>query len=170
MIQMLIDILLQTVSLIVSCCVCYTTTNEGSRLYVYCCSLTKYTQKGLRWESLKSSNPKVRLKTGASSDIGHVRAGIMTPHVLCFTPHVSHTCIDRLREEAASLSHLLTHIPKNPYCKVCVFAKTLRTQQMKKKNKGFHIVRPYSNPTSFGGLCTMDHWFVANSEGSRGKA
>ena len=40
----------------------------------------------------------------------------------------SHSCADRLREEALSIPHLLTHIPKNPYCRVCIFAKTLRTQ------------------------------------------
>ena len=81
---------------------------------------------------------------------------------------VSHSCVDRLRAEAVSISHLLTHIPKNPYCQVCIFAKTLRAQQRKKTNKGLHVIRPYSNPTSFGGLCTMDHWFVAKGEGSRG--
>ena len=105
---MLIDILLQTVSLIVSCCVYYTTTNEGSRVYVYCCSLTKYTQKGLRSESLKSSNPKVRLKTGASSDIGHVRAGIMTPHVLCSTPQLL-TLLGHLLHHTYQVLHAMLH-------------------------------------------------------------
>ena len=43
----------------------------------------------------------------------------------------------RLRKEAVSRKHLLTHLPKNPYCRVCTWAKTLRAQQRSKKNKSY---------------------------------
>ena len=49
----------------------------------------------------------------------------------------------------------------------CAWGKTLRTQQRKKANKAYRKLKPYDGPKSFGGLCTMDHWF-ASSELSRG--
>ena len=72
-----------------------------------------------------------------------------------------------LKEEAVSRHHLLTHIPRNPYCPSCIWAKTLRKQQRKKRNKAPQKLKPYSEPKAFGGLCTMDHWFAAD-ELSRG--
>ena len=42
----------------------------------------------------------------------------------------------------------------------CQWAKTLRAQQRQNKNKAYQQVRPYSEPTKFGGLMTMNHWFA----------
>ena len=49
----------------------------------------------------------------------------------------------------------------------CAWGKTLRTQQRKKANKAYRKLKPYDEPKSLGGLCTMNHWF-ASSELSRG--
>ena len=67
------------------------------------------------------------------------------------------TKVARLKAEAVSRQHLLTHLPKNPYCPACTWAKTLREQQRKKANKGYNKLKPYAEPTKFGGLCTMEH-------------
>ena len=35
--------------------------------------------------------------------------------------------IEKLKKEATSLHHMMTHIPKNPYCSVCNQAKMYKT-------------------------------------------
>eukprot|EP00959_Pyramimonas_sp_CCMP1952_P085536 1789497-Pyramimonas_sp.AAC.1 len=68
--------------------------------------------------------------------------------------------VERLKKEAQSRKHFMTHLPKNPYCPTCTWAKTLRTQQRKKHNKSLKKLKPFSEPKAFGGLCTMDRWFA----------
>ena len=46
---------------------------------------------------------------------------------------------ERLKREPVSLLHLLTHSPTNPLCPTCNWAKALRKQQRKAKNKGYRI-------------------------------
>eukprot|EP00959_Pyramimonas_sp_CCMP1952_P243210 5084066-Pyramimonas_sp.AAC.1 len=70
---------------------------------------------------------------------------------------VSGSLAERLKKVAASLAHLLTHTAKGPYCSVCNWAKALRRQQRKARNKRLKVPRPCANPTSFGQLTTMDH-------------
>ena len=65
-------------------------------------------------------------------------------------------------KEAVSLEHLATHIPKNLFCPGCAWGKTLRAQQRKKANKAYRKLKPYDEPKSFGGLCTMNHWFASS--------
>ena len=50
---------------------------------------------------------------------------------------VEMTKVARRKREAVSRRHLLTHMPKNPYCPICTWAKTLRQQQRKKSNKAY---------------------------------
>ena len=72
----------------------------------------------------------------------------------------------QLKEEATSVRHLLTHIPKNPYCKACMQAKALPPQSRKAKNKSqFKWKRP--DAKVFGDEVTCDHW-IAQDDVSRG--
>ena len=73
---------------------------------------------------------------------------------------VSESVPERPKKVAASLTHLLTHTPKNPYCSVCNCAKAIRRQQRKARNKGLKVPRPYANLVVLGHLTTMDHWFA----------
>lgn len=66
-----------------------------------------------------------------------------------------------LKAEANSISHLLTHLPKNPHCIWCQRAKTIA----KKKNKqGKPSV---IKSEKFGDVITMDH-LISSDTGSKG--
>ena len=65
----------------------------------------------------------------------------------------------RLRAKAVSTKHLLTHLPKNPYCESCRLAKAKRTHRRDKKNRA----DPSVPPEHFGEQCTADHVFSANN-------
>eukprot|EP00959_Pyramimonas_sp_CCMP1952_P018455 390182-Pyramimonas_sp.AAC.1 len=65
--------------------------------------------------------------------------------------------VERLKKEAQSRKHLMTHLPNNPHCPTCTWAKTLRAQQGNKHNKSLKKLKPFSEPKAFGGLCTMYH-------------
>ena len=77
-------------------------------------------------------------------------------------PPAEESKIAKLKREARSREHLRAHLPKNPFCPHCTWAKAVRIQQRKKQNKAYKMLRPYSEPTKFGELCTMDHWFTQN--------
>ena len=55
--------------------------------------------------------------------------------------------IEALKKEAKSIHHLMTHIPKNPYCEVCKRAKMYKppsykvggTRTIEAKSFGDHI-------------------------------
>ena len=59
---------------------------------------------------------------------------------------------DRLKNEAFSLKHLLTHLPKNPFCKTCQRAKPQRKQH-RRRTKTLGPV-----PQNFGDQGTADHF------------
>ena len=66
-----------------------------------------------------------------------------------------------LKAEAVSVTHLMTHTPKNPYCAACRRAKVQRKPCRRKKwFKGL-------KPTKFGEQVTADH-VIANSDRSMG--
>eukprot|EP00959_Pyramimonas_sp_CCMP1952_P234967 4909648-Pyramimonas_sp.AAC.1 len=46
-----------------------------------------------------------------------------------------HNKIERLKREAQSRRHLMTHLPNNPYCQPCTWANTPIAQQRNKHNK-----------------------------------
>eukprot|EP00959_Pyramimonas_sp_CCMP1952_P221902 4639206-Pyramimonas_sp.AAC.1 len=75
--------------------------------------------------------------------------------------------VERLKTEAQSRKHFMTHLLNNPYCPTCTWATTLRMQQRQKQNKSLKKLKPFSEPKVFGCLCTMDHWFALD-ELSRG--
>ena len=54
------------------------------------------------------------------------------------------------REEANSVEHLMTHMPKNPFCTICSVAKIQRKQKRRKTSKLVpdEVARP--PPTKFG--------------------
>ena len=66
-----------------------------------------------------------------------------------------------LKAEAVSVTHLMTHTPKNPYCSACQRSKVQRKPCRRKK--WFKGLRP----TEFGEQVTADH-VIANSERSMG--
>ena len=67
----------------------------------------------------------------------------------------------KLREEAGSLQHMLTHLPKNPYCKACMQAKAQPPQQREEANKGQNHWK--RDPAIyFGDEVICDHWIEAN--------
>ena len=58
-----------------------------------------------------------------------------------------------LKAMAESVQHLMTHWPKNPYCKTCQLAKLLRIQHRRGAMKRSDRRRP----TRFGDLSMLDH-------------
>ena len=59
--------------------------------------------------------------------------------------------IEKLKKEATSLHHMMTHIPKNPYCSTCNQAKMYKTPGY--KTEGIRSVEA----SSFGDHITADH-------------
>ncbi len=58
-----------------------------------------------------------------------------------------------LKKEACSLKHLMTPLPKNPYCDACTRAKMKRKPRRQKENKA----ETSEAPTTFGEIVTFDH-------------
>eukprot|EP00959_Pyramimonas_sp_CCMP1952_P220465 4609311-Pyramimonas_sp.AAC.1 len=54
--------------------------------------------------------------------------------------------VERLKKEAQSRKHFMTHLPNNPYCPTCTRAKTLRTQQRKRQNRAAQKLKPFLGP------------------------
>ena len=78
---------------------------------------------------------------------------------------------EELKAEARSLSHLLTHLPKNRYCPTCMQAKAQPPPQRQERNKPENrSKRPPAR--TFGDEVTCDHWFAANdvSRGLHGES
>ena len=69
--------------------------------------------------------------------------------------------VNRLKKEAVSTRHLLTHLPKNPFCDACRRAKAKRPQRRQKGNRPAEL----PPPDHFGEQCTADHVFSANTIG-----
>jgi hypothetical protein len=66
---------------------------------------------------------------------------------------------ERLKTEAMSLLHQMTHFPKNPYCRACLRCKI---QQVQTPDRSKEIHRE-AKPTKFGEAVTADH-FIAKDE------
>ena len=67
-----------------------------------------------------------------------MRKAMAPPRCYPCGPHgppddVPRTAEERLRIEAVSLTHLLTHLPKNPFCKVCEETK-IKAKQARAKD------------------------------------
>ena len=67
-----------------------------------------------------------------------------------------------LRAEALSTKHLLTHQPKNRYCKACTRCKMQRTPCKRGASSNYG-----AKPEKFGDVCTCDH-IIAYDELSKG--
>ena len=67
-------------------------------------------------------------------------------------------------EDAKSLRHLLTHLPKNPHCDAC-----MRAKMVKKHARRRHAPTGPDSPTTFGDSITADHLF-STGEQSMGTA
>ena len=67
-----------------------------------------------------------------------------------------------LRADALSTKHLLTHHPKNRYCKACARCKMLRTPCKHGASSNYG-----AKPEKFGDICTCDH-IIACDELSKG--
>ena len=67
-------------------------------------------------------------------------------------------------EEAKSLRHLLTHLPKNSHCEAC-----MRAKMVKKHARRRHAPTGPDSPTIFGDSVTADHLF-STGEKSTGTA
>ncbi len=65
-------------------------------------------------------------------------------------------------EEAKSLRHLLTHLPKSRFCPACIRAKMQKKQARRRA-----IGNPQTEAVNFGDECTCDHW-ICNNELSKG--
>ena len=68
---------------------------------------------------------------------------------------------DRLKEEAVSVRHLLTHLPKNPYCPACQAGKLVKVHHRRK-------VPEEEVDLPFGEKCTADTLY-AHGERSQGR-
>ena len=66
------------------------------------------------------------------------------------------SAIDRLKAEAVSDAHLLTHHPKNPYCESCSRANC--------DNIPHRIHESADPPVAFGDLLTADHMILRSSD------
>ena len=62
-------------------------------------------------------------------------------------------CERDLREEAVSIEHLMTHFPKNPYCKACQRARIRRKANRKRTT-------PREVSPEFGACVTLDHAYA----------
>ena len=67
-----------------------------------------------------------------------------------------------LREQAKSLKHLMTHMPKNPFCPECQRAKMQRKQARRKKGAALG-----ERPDTFGEQITADHFIAIDEEDYR---
>ena len=67
-----------------------------------------------------------------------------------------------LREKAQTTEHLLTHLPKNPFCKACIRGKTTRKHARTRQLADMTLI-----PTLFGEQVTADH-LVSNRADSQG--
>ena len=65
--------------------------------------------------------------------------------------------IQSLREKALGKTHLMTHIPKNPFCQGCLRAK-LNAKQARRR----HIK---SEANAFGDIVTADHLVARDADG-----
>ena len=72
-----------------------------------------------------------------------------------------------LRREALSINHLMTHVPKNPYCEACRVAK----RQFRPHLRGGAQRVRRDPPERFGDEVTADHIIVraAHSQGIHGE-
>ena len=64
-----------------------------------------------------------------------------------------------LTEEAKSLTHLCTHLPKNPYCTSCMRAKVNQKQKRRRGHKKHTI-----DAKKFGDSVTGDHLISSGVE------
>ena len=62
-----------------------------------------------------------------------------------------------LRQEALSSAHMLTHLPKNPYCASCIRAKMNARQARRRHTQ--------SRTKSFGDIVTADHLIPRDDDG-----
>ena len=72
---------------------------------------------------------------------------------------------DALRKEATSIKHLMTHMPKNPFCESCQRAKCQAKASPNRKKKPSDLPTPI--PTKFGEQVTGDT-IIHNSVEDRG--
>ena len=70
----------------------------------------------------------------------------------------------KLKDEAVSARHMMTHVPKNPFCKVCQRAKMYR-QQARRKDPD---IKAGEAPKKFGDLIQADHLVVGRSKVTHG--
>ena len=66
-------------------------------------------------------------------------------------PYISPERAGRLKREAESIWHKMTHLPKNPFCQICNECKAQRRQC--RRGQGFGG----PTPINFGDCVTMDH-------------
>ena len=67
---------------------------------------------------------------------------------------------ERLKREAVSIDHMMTHVPKNPYCQACSRAKTVaRPHRAHAPSDGFG-----PPPEEFGDEVTADYLSVGPEE------
>ena len=83
-------------------------------------------------------------------------------------PHPE-TAEARLRREAVSRRHLMTHLPKNPYCPICQGAK-IRAAPAKPQQR--RSGNPEVDPQRFCDLLLADHIVLVDPEakGSKGES
>ncbi len=70
----------------------------------------------------------------------------------------------KLKLEAKSLAHLLTHFPKSPFCRACQIAKMYRKQARR-----IPIFAHTKQPKKFGELITGDNIVVTSRQNPRGR-
>ena len=99
-----------------------------------------------------------RVTTVAPVEVGvdppaHAQAGIPPPPGLEESQESKN---ERLRREAASIEHMMTHVPKNPFCSACSRAKTMaRPHRANAPSDGYGRL-----PEDFGDEVTADYLSV----------
>ena len=68
--------------------------------------------------------------------------------------------VESSKAEAKSFTHMLHHLPKNPYCEICQTAKWQNRSAVRANRLG-------PLPSEYGEEGTCDHW-IARSERSKG--
>ena len=64
--------------------------------------------------------------------------------------HLEENRAEKLHKEALSLEHMLTHVPKNPFCEICLRAKMFK-QQARRQDPELR-----ENPMALGDMVHAD--------------
>ena len=125
----------------------------------------KYASKAVDKEGDASGNADEPPEVEIPQDVGDPPE-ITDPEVLCQLAPLSDGKRRDLWRESKSIRHLMTHLPKNPYCAACYRAK-MYSQRPTNPTGESAAEKEQNKPKRFGDSVTADH-MIAKNENSKG--